>query len=115
MVSSLSTLPNPAIVDDFAVPVSTTGDIIDMFGTSAYRTAKYSMSVNTSDGHFQTFDCTVVHNGSSVVVSQSPSVKTGGTESVTITASVASNTVIITATASHVNTTVKVQKTYFTV
>lgn len=114
LVSSKSTMPNPVIVDTSNVPVSTTGSIIDMFSAVAYRTAKYCFSVNTGDGHFQTFDATVVQNGTVVSVLKSTVNTTGGTEAVTISATLSSNNVTVTATATHASTVTKVQKTYFT-
>ena len=115
LVASQSSIPNPVVISDLAIPVGVTSVVCDVFSTSAYRTAKYVVSASTGDGHFQTFDVTVVHNGSTASVLKSAVNRSGGTVDITFASSIQTGFCSVTATSTASNSSVKIQKTYFTV
>lgn len=113
LVSSNSSVPNPIIVDEPGTPVSITPIVVDMFSTVTYRTAKYSVSVTSGDGNYQTFDVSVIHDGTNAYVLKSNVNSTGGTVTVTFTSTVTANLCSVTAVSTNASTVLKMQKTYF--
>lgn len=114
-IASPSSVPNPVIFAEAGIPVSTTPIVIDMFSSAAYRTARYSISADTNDGNYQTFDISVIHNGTTAFIQAGTLLSTGGTTVISFTATITSNMCIVSAYTSTSTASLKVQKTYFSV
>lgn len=93
-------------------PVNVTGTtVIDTFALNKYRTAKYTIRVNSDDG-YQSVETLLIHNGESAYITVYGSISTIGTDIVTISASVTSGNVNLLATTTSSNTSVNLIGTY---
>ena len=92
------------------IPVLT-GTIIDQFPVNKYRSAKYTMRVN-SDVGYQAVEVLLVHNNADAFVTIYGSISSVGYDIVTLSAGVASSNVEVYATTIYANTTVNMLGTY---
>ncbi len=93
-------------------PVSVTGtDVIDVFPVNKYRTAKYTIRVNSDDG-YQSLETLLIHDGSTSMITVYGSISTSGYDIVLITSDILSGNVRLLATTASTNTTVNLIGTY---
>jgi hypothetical protein len=122
-MSALATTGNTAILDPTAIPVDLTASVLDTFNFGTYRSAKYTVSVIYPDGNAQMHDVMVTHNGfmgigTSVATLhdvRSTSVTGSGTGALTFDTYAWAGMCVLTAATNMAGTTVKIQKTYFTI
>jgi hypothetical protein len=102
-------------VNDFysnRTPVTVTANtIIDSFSINKYRSAKYTIRVNSDDG-YQAVEVLLIHNGISSFVTVYGSLSTIGTDIVTLSTDLNSGNVRLLATTVAANTTVNLLGTY---
>ncbi len=91
--------------------IVTTDTIIDQFPVNTYRSAKYTMRVNSDDG-YQAVEVLLVHNGASSYVTIYGSISSIGTDIVSLSSNIGSGNVRLYATTSSTNTNVKILGTY---
>jgi hypothetical protein len=115
-VMGASTTQSTTIIDVPAVVVTTVPIQLDSFSVSAYRSAKYILSIVYADGNAQMMEILVAQNGTSGAVwSGTMTPVTGGSlSSLTINTLVSSNFCIFEVSSTDNNTHIKVQKAYIT-
>jgi hypothetical protein len=91
--------------------VITTDTIIDSFPVNKYRSAKYTMRINSNDG-YQAVEALLIHDGTQSFVTIYGSLSTIGSDLVYLSTSVLSGNVRMLATAVSGNTTVNLLGTY---
>jgi len=85
---------------------------IDWFGSSAYRSGKYVISVtDVTNSQYQTSEIVLVQDGTTATISSYGVVLSGSTARMTFTANIMAGNVIIWGTGVSANNTVKLQKT----
>ena len=89
----------------------TTDSIVDQFPVNTYRSAKYTMRVNSDDG-YQAVEVLLVHNGSSSYVTIYGSISSSGSDIITLSSNIGSGNVRLFASTASTNTTVKILGTY---
>jgi hypothetical protein len=93
-------------------PVTITTDtVIDAFPVNDYRSAKYTMRVN-SDAGYQAVEVLLVHDGSSSFVTIYGSISSIGRDIVSLSTDIDSGNVRLLGTTADTNTTVKLLGTY---
>lgn len=85
--------------------------VIDQFAVNIYRSAKYTMRVNSDDG-FQAVEVLLVHNGVSCYVTIYGSISSTGSDIISLTADIDSGNVRLMASTTSPNTNVKILGTY---
>lgn len=113
-VTNTATITNLRVSDLYSnrIPVSVTTDtVVDSFPTARYRSAKYTMRVN-SDGGYQAVEVLLVHDSINSYVTVYGSLSTVGTDIITLSTNISSGNVQLLATTSQANTTVNLLGTY---
>ena len=114
VVNSLATITNLKVNDLYSnrTPISVTNDtIVDSFPVNKYRSAKYTMRVNSDDG-YQAVEVLLIHNGVNSYVTIYGSLSTIGTDIISLGTSISSGNVRLLATSTIANTTVNLLGTY---
>jgi hypothetical protein len=122
-MSTLATTGNTTILDPVAMTLDLTASVLDTFNFGTYRSAKYTVSVTYPDGNAQMHDVMVTHNGfmgigTSVATLhdvRSTAVTSSGTGALAFDTYAWAGMCVLTAATSMAGTTVKIQKTYFTI
>ena len=113
-ISGTATISNLKVNDLYSnrTPVSvSTNTIVDSFSVNKYRSAKYTMRVNSDDG-YQAVEVLLIHDGSNSYVTIYGSLSTIGTDIVTLSSNILSGNVRLLATTGSANTTVNLLGTY---
>jgi len=113
-VANTATITNLKVNDFYSnrTPiVVTTGTVVDSFSTTKYRSAKYTMRVNSDDG-YQAVEVLLIHNGTNSFVTIYGSLSTIGSDIITLSTDINSGNVRMLATTSSPNTTVNLLGTY---
>lgn len=114
VVASLATITNLKVSDlsSNRTPISITNDtIVDSFPVNKYRSAKYTMRVNSDDG-YQAVEVLLIHNGVNSYVTIYGSLSTIGTDIISLGTAINSGNVQLLATSTIANTTVNLLGTY---
>jgi hypothetical protein len=114
VVSNTATITNLKVNDFYSnrTPVSvTTNTIVDSFPTNKYRSAKYTMRVNSDNG-YQAVEVLLIHDGIDSYVTIYGSLSTIGTDIVTLFSNINSGNVRLLANTISANTTVNFVGTY---
>jgi hypothetical protein len=122
-MSALATTGNTTVLDPVAMPVDLTASVLDTFNFGIYRSAKYAVTVTYPDGNAQMHDVMVTHNGYMGIGTsvdtlhdvRSTSVTGSGTGSLSFDTYAWAGMCVLTAATNMSGTTVKMQKTYFTI
>ena len=93
------------------IAIATIDTIIDSFPVNKYRSAKYTMRINSDDG-YQAVEALLIHDGTQSFVTIYGSLSTIGSDLVYLSTSVLSGNVRMLATAVSGNTTVNLLGTY---
>ena len=92
--------------------IATAPVAIDWFGSSAYRSGKYVISVtDVTNSQYQTSEIVLVQDGTTATISTYGVVLSGSTARMTFTANIMTGNVIIWGTGVSASNTVKLQKT----
>jgi len=111
----VSQLSASAVLDPAPIVVGTNNVVLDSFPIALYRSAKYLLSIEASDGNAQMTEISLVHNGMSALRSvTSTEMTANGPTTLTYTAQIHLGACELLALSSTSNTRVKIQKTYFT-
>ena len=113
-ITGTATISNLKVNDLYSnrTPVSvSTNTIVDSFPVNRYRSAKYTMRVNSDDG-YQAVEVLLIHDGSDSYVTIYGSLSTIGTDIVTLSSNILSGNVRLLATSGSANTTVNLLGTY---
>ena len=113
-VSDTASITNLKVNDFYSnrTPVTvTTNTVVDSFPINKYRSAKYTMRINSDDG-YQAVEALLIHNGIQSFVTIYGSLSTISTEIVTLSTDINSGTVRMLATTVSANTTVNMLGTY---
>ena len=114
VVSNTATITNLKVNDLYSnrTPVSvTTNTVVDSFSVNKYRSAKYTMRVNSDDG-YQAVEVLLIHDGIDSYVTIYGSLSTIGTDIVTLFSNINSGNVRLLANTISANTTVNFVGTY---
>jgi len=114
-IATVSTVvsTDSTLVDSANVALGTVLKIIDSFDTTAYRSAKYTISSsNSSDAQFS--ELMLIQNAGSVAISNVANVRVG-VSAVTYTANVSGTTVNLLAQATTASNQLRIQRTYFVI
>lgn len=112
--ANTATITNLKVNDFYSnrTPISVSTDtVIDSFPVARYRSAKYTMRVNSDDG-YQAAEVLLVHNGINSYVTVYGSLSTIGTDIVTFSTDILSGNVRLMSTTTSGNTTVNLLGTY---
>ena len=113
-VANITTITNLKINDLYSnrTPVTiSTGTVIDSFSITKYRSAKYTMRVNSDDG-YQAVEVLLIHDGSNSYVTIYGSLSTIGVDIITLATDIVSGNVRMLASTASPNTTVNLLGTY---
>lgn len=113
-VNNSATITNLKVNDFYSnrTPITvTTGTIVDSFLVNKYRSAKYTMRVNSDDG-YQTVEVLLIHDNANSYVTIYGSLSTIGTDIITLSTDINSGNVRLLATTGSANTTVNLLGTY---
>jgi len=113
-VANTATITNLKVNDFYSnrTPITVTTDsVIDSFPINKYRSAKYTMRINSDDG-YQAVEALLIHNGTQSFVTIYGSLSTIGYDIVTLTTDINSGSVRMLATTVSTNTTVNMLGTY---
>ena len=113
-VADTATITNLKVNDFYSnrTPISVTnGTIVDSFPVNKYRSAKYTMRVNSDDG-YQAVEVLLIHDGVNSYVTIYGSLSTIGTDIITLSTAINSGNVELLATSESGNTTVNLLGTY---
>ena len=113
-VTTTATITNLKVNDFYSnrTPITvTTNTVVDSFPINKYRSAKYTMRVNSDDG-YQAIEVLLIHDGSDSYVTIYGSLSTIGTEIVTLSSTIVTGYVRLLATTGSPNTTVNLLGTY---
>jgi hypothetical protein len=113
-VTDTATITNLKVNDFYSnrTPISVTNNtIVDSFPVNKYRSAKYTMRVNSDDG-YQAVEVLLIHNGVNSYVTIYGSLSTIGTDIITLSTAISSGNVELLATSGSGNTTVNLLGTY---
>jgi hypothetical protein len=91
----------------------TTNTVVDSFPATKYRSAKYMMRVNSSNG-YQTSDVLLIHDNVGSYVTIYGSLSTIGSDIISLSTSIVDGNVLLLATALEPSTTIKIIGTYVT-
>jgi hypothetical protein len=113
-------VPNTAIITNLKVsdvysnrtPISVTFDtVIDSFPINQYRSAKYTMRVNSDDG-YQAVEALLIHDNANSYVTIYGSLSTIGTDIIVLSTNIVSGNVRMLASTASANTTVNLLGVY---
>ena len=93
--------------------VVTTNTVVDSFSAALYRSAKYTIRVNSDDG-YQAAEVLLVHDGSTSFVTIYGSLSTIGSDIISLSTDIVSGNVRMLATTGSSNTTVNLIGMYVT-
>lgn len=113
-VANSATITNLKVNDFYSnrTPITvTTGTIVDSFSVNKYRSAKYTMRVNSDDG-YQAVEVLLIHDNANSYVTIYGSLSTVGTDIITLSTDINSGNVRLLATTGSANTTVNLLGTY---
>ena len=113
-VNNSATITNLKVNDFYSnrTPITvTTGTIVDSFSVNKYRSAKYTMRVNSDDG-YQAVEVLLIHDNANSYVTIYGSLSTIGTDIITLSTDINSGNVRLLATTGSANTTVNLLGTY---
>lgn len=113
-VGNISTITNLKVNDLYSnrTPITvTTGTVVDSFAVNKYRSAKYTMRVNSDDG-YQAVEVLLIHDNSTSYVTIYGSLSTIGTDIIALTTDINSGNVRLLATTGSANTSVNILGTY---
>lgn len=113
-VNNSATITNLKVNDFYSnrTPIIvTTGTVVDSFSVNKYRSAKYTMRVNSDDG-YQTVEVLLIHDNANSYVTIYGSLSTIGTDIITLSTDINSGNVRLLATTGSANTTVNLLGTY---
>lgn len=113
-VANSATITNLKVNDFYSnrTPITvTTGTIVDSFSVNKYRSAKYTMRVNSDDG-YQAVEVLLIHDNTNSYVTIYGSLSTVGTDIITLSTDINSGNVRLLATTGSANTTVNLLGTY---
>jgi hypothetical protein len=113
-VANIATITNLRVNDFYSnrTPVAVTTDtVIDSFSVNKYRSAKYTMRVNSDDG-YQAVEVLLIHDGSTSFVTIYGSLSTSGSDIIVLSSDINSGYVRMLATTVSTNTTVNLLGTY---
>jgi len=113
-VANDTTITNLKINDLYSnrTPISvSTGTVIDSFSITKYRSAKYTMRVN-SDAGYQAVEALLIHDGINSYVTIYGSLSTIGTDIITLATDINLGNVRMLASTTSANTTVNLLGTY---
>jgi hypothetical protein len=114
LVANVANITNLQINDISSSRASiavTTGTVVDTFPATKYRSAKYMMRVNSSNG-YQTSDVLLIHDSVASYVTIYGSLSTTGSDIVSLSTSIVDGNVLLLATALQPSTTIKIIGTY---
>jgi len=104
-----------AYVQQSAVTASASGDVVDSFSGSTYRSAKYIIQVDNGSGDYETREALVVHDGSNAFITEYALVFTGSSLIGDASVQMNNGDVELVYTANSGTATVKVISTYIDV
>lgn len=113
-VADTATITNLKVNDFYSnrTPIVVTiNTIVDSFPVNKYRSAKYTMRINSDDG-YQAVEALLVHDGANSYVTIYGSLSTIGTDIITLSTAINSGNVQLLATSGSINTTVNLLGTY---
>lgn len=113
-VANSATITNLKVNDFYSnrTPITvTTGTIVDSFSVNKYRSAKYTMRVNSDDG-YQAVEVLLIHDNANSYVTIYGSLSTVGTDIIALSTDINSGNVRLLATTGSANTTVNLLGTY---
>jgi len=116
ITSNLITATNIAVNNFYSnraavsVPINTS-TIIDVFPVSLYRTAKYTIRVN-SDAGYQSIEALLIHDSANALITVYGSISTSGSDIVLLSADINTGNVELLALSSTANTAVNLIGTY---
>jgi hypothetical protein len=113
-VADTATITNLKVNDFYSnrTPIVVTiNTIVDSFPVNKYRSAKYTMRINSDDG-YQAVEALLVHDGANSYVTIYGSLSTIGTDIITLSTTITSGNVQLLATSGSINTTVNLLGTY---
>ena len=114
VVESTATITNLKVseISSNRTPVSVTvGTVIDSFSVNKYRSAKYTMRVNSDDG-YQAVEALLIHDNTNSYVTIYGSLSTIGTDIIVLSTNIVSGNVRMLATTASTNTTVNLLGVY---
>lgn len=114
LVANVANITNIQISDISSSRASisvTTNTVVDSFAATKYRSAKYMMRVNSSNG-YQTSDVLLIHDNVGSFVTIYGSLSTTGSDVVSLSTSIVDGNVLLLATALQPSTTIKIIGTY---
>ncbi len=104
--NNILTVNTNSIYEATAVTTSTTAQVVlDSFSTATYRSAKYLVQI-TSGSSYELLELTLIHDGTTVYLSQYGNIKTGATLGV-FDATISAGTLSVLATPNNAITTFK--------
>lgn len=113
-VNNSATITNLKVNDFYSnrTPINVTTDtVVDSFSVNKYRSAKYTMRVNSDDG-YQAVEVLLIHDNTNSYVTIYGSLSTVGTDIITLSTDINSGNVRLLATTGSANTTVNLLGTY---
>jgi hypothetical protein len=113
-VVDTATITNLKVNDFYSnrTPIAVTiNTIVDSFPVNKYRSAKYTMRINSDDG-YQAVEVLLIHDGVSSYVTIYGSLSTIGTDIISLSTAISSGNVQLLATSGSINTTVNLLGTY---
>jgi hypothetical protein len=114
IVNNSATITNLKVNDFYSnrTPITvTTGTVVDSFSVNKYRSAKYTMRVNSDDG-YQAVEVLLIHDNTNSYVTIYGSLSTVGTDIIVLSTEINSGNVQLLATTGSANTTVNLLGTY---
>lgn len=114
IVSNLATITNLKVNDLYSnrTPITVTSNtVVDSFPINRYRSAKYTMRVNSDDG-YQAVEVLLIHDGINSYVTVYGSLSTIGTDIISLSTAISSGNVQMLASTESANTTVNLLGTY---
>lgn len=92
--------------------VSTSEQVVDTFTANSLRTAKYIIQItDNANSEYQSSEVLLIHNGSTVTLTEYGSIKTGNTILGTVDADVSGGSVRLKVTPTYSNSTIKTVRT----
>jgi hypothetical protein len=114
IVNDTATITNLKVSDIYSnrTPIAvTTNTIIDSFPVIKYRSAKYTMRVNSDDG-YQAVEVLLIHDSANSYVTIYGSLSTVGYDIIALSTNILSGNVRLLATTGSANTTVNLLGVY---
>jgi len=114
VVQSTAVITNLKVSDVYSnrTPITvTTNTVVDSFPVNKYRSAKYTMRVNSDDG-YQAVEVLLIHDNANSYVTIYGSLSTIGLDIIALSTNIASGNVRLIASTASANTTVNLLGTY---